>query len=124
MRRNDGYTGRRADVAQLARASACHAEGRGFESHHPLLVASRLLRGVFLVAAALIAGACSTGARDAAPQRAELASGKPLPSRCVHGIVDATATVTFVAGGRAWALDPRTSRLTCLFGARSPGPFA
>ena len=26
-----------ADVAQLARASACHAEGRGFESHHPLL---------------------------------------------------------------------------------------
>ena len=27
---------RLADVAQLARASACHAEGRGFESHHPL----------------------------------------------------------------------------------------
>ena len=27
---------RSADVAQLARASACHAEGRGFESHHPL----------------------------------------------------------------------------------------
>ncbi len=27
-----------ADVAQLARASACHAEGRGFESHHPLRV--------------------------------------------------------------------------------------
>ena len=33
-----GYTcAARADVAQLARASACHAEGRGFESHHPLL---------------------------------------------------------------------------------------
>ena len=34
-----GYTGPapRAAVAQLARASACHAEGRGFESHHPLL---------------------------------------------------------------------------------------
>ena len=30
------YTGRSADVAQLARASACHAEGRGFESLHPL----------------------------------------------------------------------------------------
>ena len=29
-----------ADVAQLARASACHAEGRGFESHHPLLLRS------------------------------------------------------------------------------------
>jgi CheY-like chemotaxis protein len=27
---------KRADVAQLARASACHAEGRGFESLHPL----------------------------------------------------------------------------------------
>ena len=25
-----------ADVAQLARASPCHGEGRGFESHHPL----------------------------------------------------------------------------------------
>jgi hypothetical protein len=31
----------------LARASACHAEGRGFESHHPLLKV--LLRGVFVV---------------------------------------------------------------------------
>src|SRR5215211_4878188 len=28
---------RRAAVAQLARASACHAEGRGFESHQPLV---------------------------------------------------------------------------------------
>src|SRR3954452_12870466 len=30
------YSAPRADVAQLARASACHAEGRGFESLHPL----------------------------------------------------------------------------------------
>ena len=30
------YCGAHADVAQLARASACHAEGRGFESLHPL----------------------------------------------------------------------------------------
>ena len=29
----------RAAVAQLARASACHAEGRGFESHQPLPIA-------------------------------------------------------------------------------------
>ena len=36
-----------ADVAQLARASACHAEGRGFESHHPLSV-TRWKRRVFL----------------------------------------------------------------------------
>src|SRR5918996_2353369 len=30
------YCASHADVAQSARASACHAEGRGFESHHPL----------------------------------------------------------------------------------------
>src|SRR4051794_37638309 len=30
------YCAARAAVAQLARASACHAEGRGFESHQPL----------------------------------------------------------------------------------------
>jgi hypothetical protein len=30
------YSPLRAAVAQLARASACHAEGRGFESHQPL----------------------------------------------------------------------------------------
>ena len=40
---SDGY----ADVAQLARASACHAEGRGFESHHPLLRKPRS-SGVFV----------------------------------------------------------------------------
>jgi hypothetical protein len=31
----------RAAVAQLARASACHAEGRGFESHQPLFAKAR-----------------------------------------------------------------------------------
>src|SRR4051812_31035204 len=35
-----------ADVAQLARASACHAEGRGFESLHPLLAKAPHLRGL------------------------------------------------------------------------------
>src|SRR5512144_168732 len=34
----------RAAVAQLARASACHAEGRGFESHQPLLLVSTCRR--------------------------------------------------------------------------------
>src|ERR1044071_3867156 len=33
-----------AAVAQLARASACHAEGRGFESLQPLRTRSRLGR--------------------------------------------------------------------------------
>ena len=32
------YCRDRAAVAQLARASACHAEGRGFESHQPLVL--------------------------------------------------------------------------------------
>src|SRR5947199_4628515 len=35
------YSAAAADVAQLARASACHAEGRGFESHHPLPTQAR-----------------------------------------------------------------------------------
>jgi hypothetical protein len=39
------YCAARADVAQLARASACHAEGRGFESLHPLLAKAPLPAG-------------------------------------------------------------------------------
>src|SRR5215204_5268703 len=38
------YFSPRAAVAQLARASACHAEGRGFESHQPLFSPRRGLR--------------------------------------------------------------------------------
>src|SRR3954451_14503013 len=38
-----------AAVAPLARASACHAEGRGFESHHPLLEKAPHERGFFVV---------------------------------------------------------------------------
>ena len=34
-----------ADVAQLARASACHAEGRGFESLHPLPLKALQVQG-------------------------------------------------------------------------------
>ncbi len=34
-----------ADVAQLARASPCHGEGRGFESLHPLLEKAPQMRG-------------------------------------------------------------------------------
>src|SRR5437762_7638562 len=46
------YSGPLAAVAQLARASACHAEGRGFEPLQPLLKKPRS-GGVFLC---LIAG--------------------------------------------------------------------
>src|SRR5207253_1970502 len=45
---DEGYTGAHADVAQLARASACHAEGRGFESHHPLRNPCKSAGGVVL----------------------------------------------------------------------------
>ena len=41
------YSPPRAAVAQLARASACHAEGRGFESLQPLWKKLPFLRGFF-----------------------------------------------------------------------------
>src|ERR687893_1607802 len=44
------YCRPRADVAQLARASACHAEGRGFESHHPLYQGASGRPDLFLAA--------------------------------------------------------------------------
>jgi hypothetical protein len=57
------------------------------------------------------------------PAGAVLADGTPLPAGCAK---DATAsqTVAFVSAGRAWALDPRTSALSCLFAVHDPGPFA
>src|SRR5436853_1349205 len=60
-----GKPGRRAilaalaDVAQLARASACHAEGRGFESHHPLSGKPRK-RGAFVVSGVNNSGSVAT----------------------------------------------------------------
>lgn len=55
--------------------------------------------------------------------RPQLASGAPLPPGCAASTPRARATVTFVAGGRAWALEPGTMRLTCLFRTSDPGPF-
>ena len=81
-------------------------------------------RVVVLVALLLTAG-CSFGDdEDRSAARPELASGKPLPRACTPGEVGPQATVAFVANGRAWALDPRSGRLSCLFAARHPGPFA
>lgn len=77
----------------------------------------------FAIAAVVATSACSFD-DEQAPTRAELASGKALPARCKLGGVRPTATVTFVANRRAWALDPRSGRLSCLFGVRNPGPFA
>jgi hypothetical protein len=57
------------------------------------------------------------------PVGAILADGTPLPSGCSKG-VSPSQTVTFVSAGRAWALDPSTGTLSCLFAVRDPGPFA
>jgi hypothetical protein len=53
---------------------------------------------------------------------ATLASGVALPS-CTPEAPKASATVTFVASGHAWALDPSGNNLTCLFEVTDPGPF-
>jgi hypothetical protein len=57
------------------------------------------------------------------PAGATLADGSALPSGC-HGKAAASQTVSFVAQGRAWALDPTTDGLSCLFRVGDPGSFA
>ena len=51
-----------------------------------------------------------------------LASGATLPA-CKPGRPKASATVTFVAEGNAWAISPGGAGLTCLFAIDDPGPF-
>jgi hypothetical protein len=51
-----------------------------------------------------------------------LASGAALPT-CEPGEPKASATVTFVAAGHAWALSPSGANLTCLFAVDDAGPF-
>jgi hypothetical protein len=58
-----------------------------------------------------------------APVGAVLADGTPLPSGCPKGATS-SQTVAFVSAGRAWALDPSTNALSCLFAVADPGPFA
>jgi hypothetical protein len=53
-----------------------------------------------------------------------LASGVALPEGCDRGVPDSRQVVAFVAGGRAWAIDPDGVRLTCLFTVAEAGPFA
>ncbi len=78
---------------------------------------------VCLAGVVLVLAACSVGGEDA-PEHAQLASGKALPAGCVTRGVRTDATASFVAEGRAWALDPATGRATCLFAVRDAGPFA
>lgn len=75
-----------------------------------------------LVAAVLGLAACSVGDEQAS-EHAQLASGKALPAGCAMRSVRADATVSFAAERRAWALEPATGRVTCLFGVRDAGPF-
>jgi hypothetical protein len=70
--------------------------------------------------AALLCGCGGGGDTD---EGARLASGEPLPAKCVPGRVGRPSTVTFVAGGNAWALNPATGRVACLFATPRPGPF-
>lgn len=53
-----------------------------------------------------------------------LASGAVLPTGCDRGAPDPRQVVSFVADGRAWAVDVDGARLTCLFKVRDAGPFA
>jgi hypothetical protein len=89
-----------------------------------------------LFALALVLVACTsqpeptpTGVEPTGPTPSEspagttLADGSPLPEGCDVAEPRAKQTVAFVAEGRAWALQPSTGRLTCLFEVQDPGPF-
>jgi hypothetical protein len=52
-----------------------------------------------------------------------LASGDTLPDGCDRGTPDPRQVVSFVAEGRAWAIDLEGGALTCLFKVRDAGPF-
>ena len=94
----------------------------------------------FTLAAALLVGACTQPTDDGVspspsvsetlspspslePTGARLADGTPLPEGCTTGAL-ASQTVAFVAEDRAWALDPETSELSCLFPVDDAGPFS
>lgn len=95
-------------------------------------------RSVCLVAAVLVlASACTSDPQStpadgvptplvslpgAAEPVATLASGERLPDGCT-GEAMARQTVAFVAGGRAWTIDPGGIRLSCLFKVGGAGPF-
>jgi hypothetical protein len=53
-----------------------------------------------------------------------MASGEALPTGCAERSPRPAQTVTFVADGRAWALDPGGVRPSCLFEVDDAGPFA
>ena len=66
----------------------------------------------------------TTVASSSAAPITTLASGAELPRGCNGRSPAGGQTVAFVALGRAWALDPESERLTCMFEVGNPGPFA
>jgi hypothetical protein len=97
------------------------------------------LRTIFLIVVVASAGCTQTepnpptaptGVEPTAPTPSEspsgttLADGSSLPGGCNERLPRSKQTVAFVAEGRAWALQPGTGRLTCMFEVDDPGPFA
>jgi hypothetical protein len=82
-----------------------------------------VIRAASVLGLVLAVAGCSFGGGNASPSPPELASGKPLPTQCIVRAVRPGATVTFVADGHAWALEPESGRLACLFRVRRAGPF-
>ena len=92
-----------------------------------------------LVSVALLAASCTSTSTSSSPEPTiegtsvppsstapggtTLADGSALPDGC-HGKAVPSETVAFAAEGRAWALDPETGSLACLFDVTAPGAFA
>jgi WD40-like Beta Propeller Repeat len=91
-----------------------------------------------VAALVLLAAACTSGP-DARPDptrvadertpaptdpAATLGNGDRLPQTCVGGPAKARQDVAFVASGKAWAVDRRGTRVSCLFEVDDAGPFA
>jgi hypothetical protein len=99
------------------------------------------LPAVSLLTLALLAGACKGGAQQtespagtttppSAPSPSVTTSSTgavplvaSLPAGCDQAVASPSATITFVADGRAWAVVPDGSGLTCVFKVTDPGLF-
>lgn len=90
----------------------------------------------FVLISAILMGSCTPASPDPGPDQSltpqespwpepigtTLADGTTLPGGC-SGSADRSQTAAFVAEGRAWALDPASGRLSCLFEVMDPGLF-
>jgi hypothetical protein len=96
---------------------------------------------VSLLTFALLAGACKGGAQQTEspagtttppgpspsvttpPPTGAVALVASLPAGCDQSVPSSSATITFAADGRAWAVAPDGSGLTCVFKVTDPGLF-